>query len=79
MNDEPLIRLRPRKSKHGPNEDPQKYTGILRSMSGVCLAKISFALENLRFPTTATGNRDFNRSRNASGTPGIRPGRNLSG
>jgi len=32
MNDEPIIRLRPRKSKHGPNENPRKYTGILRSM-----------------------------------------------
>src|SRR6202045_574802 len=32
MNDEPLIRLRPRKSKHGPNENPRRYTGILRSM-----------------------------------------------
>jgi hypothetical protein len=32
MNDEPLIRLRPRKSKHGPNENPRKYMGILRSM-----------------------------------------------
>src|SRR5258706_7399312 len=32
MNDEPLIRLRPRKSKHSPNENPRKYTGVLRSM-----------------------------------------------
>src|SRR5258708_25184486 len=32
MNDEPLIRLRPRKSRHDPNENPRKYTGILRSM-----------------------------------------------
>src|SRR5229473_6762604 len=32
MNDEPLIRLRPRKSKHGTNENPRKYTGVLRSM-----------------------------------------------
>src|SRR6266481_5358999 len=32
MNDEPLIRLQPRKSKHGPNENPRKYTGVLRSM-----------------------------------------------
>jgi type IV secretory pathway VirD2 relaxase len=32
MNDEPVIRLRPRKSKHGPNENPRKYTGVLRSM-----------------------------------------------
>src|SRR5256885_1328747 len=32
MNDELLIRLRPRKSKHGPNENPRKYTGVLRSM-----------------------------------------------
>src|SRR5437016_4870379 len=26
MNDEPIIRLRPRKSKHGSNENPRKYT-----------------------------------------------------
>src|SRR6266446_8296584 len=32
MDDEPLIRLRPRKSKHGLNENPRKYMGILRSM-----------------------------------------------
>jgi type IV secretory pathway VirD2 relaxase len=32
MNDEPIIRLRPRKSKHNPNENPRKYTGVLRSM-----------------------------------------------
>src|ERR1700720_2905790 len=32
MNDEPLIRLRPRKSNHGPNENPRKHTGVLRSM-----------------------------------------------
>ena len=28
----PLIRLRPRRSRHGPNENPRKYTGVLRSM-----------------------------------------------
>src|SRR6266513_209336 len=32
MNDESIIRLRPRKSKHGPNDNPRKYTGVLRSM-----------------------------------------------
>jgi type IV secretory pathway VirD2 relaxase len=32
MNDEPIIRLRPSKSKHGPNENPRKVTGILRSI-----------------------------------------------
>jgi hypothetical protein len=32
MNDELLIRLRLGKSKAGPNENPRKYTGILRSM-----------------------------------------------
>src|SRR5882762_6750124 len=32
MNDEPIIRLRPRKSKHGPNDNPRKYVGVLRSM-----------------------------------------------
>jgi hypothetical protein len=31
MNDEPVIRLRPRKSKDGPNENPLKSAGILRS------------------------------------------------
>jgi len=32
MNDEPLICSRPRKSKHGPNYNPRKYTGVGRSM-----------------------------------------------
>src|SRR5580692_4741803 len=32
MTDPSPIRLRPRKSKHGPNENPRKYTGVLRSM-----------------------------------------------
>src|SRR6516165_714040 len=32
MNDEPIIRLEPRRSNHGPNENPRKYAGILRSM-----------------------------------------------
>src|SRR5260370_34444424 len=32
MNDEPPIRLRPRKSKNSPNDNPRKYTGVLRSM-----------------------------------------------
>src|SRR6266852_2184134 len=32
MIEEPPVRLRPRKSKHSPNDDPRKYTGVLRSM-----------------------------------------------
>src|SRR6202163_4344340 len=32
MNDERPVRLRPRKSKHGPNDNPRKYMGVLRSM-----------------------------------------------
>jgi type IV secretory pathway VirD2 relaxase len=32
MTDEPIIRLRPRKSKHDPNENPRRVTGVLRSM-----------------------------------------------
>src|SRR6267143_4606299 len=32
MNDEQPIRLEPRKSKHGTDENPRKYTGVLRSM-----------------------------------------------
>src|ERR1700721_41626 len=32
MNDEPPVRLRPRKSKNNPNDNPRKYTGVLRSM-----------------------------------------------
>jgi hypothetical protein len=31
MNDEPVIRFRPRKSKDGPSENPLKSAGILRS------------------------------------------------
>src|ERR1700676_2785216 len=29
MNDEPPVRLRPRKSKHGPNDNPPKSVGVL--------------------------------------------------
>src|SRR6267154_6037699 len=32
MNDEPPVRLRPRKSKHGPNDNPRRYIGVLRAM-----------------------------------------------
>src|SRR5882762_3886567 len=32
MNDEQPIRLEPRKSKHGTDENPRNYTGVLRSM-----------------------------------------------
>src|SRR6202158_2572989 len=32
MTDPSPIRLRPRKSKHGPNENPRKYVGGLRSV-----------------------------------------------
>src|SRR5258708_36716379 len=32
MNDEPPVRLRPRKAKPGPNDNPRKYIGVLRSM-----------------------------------------------
>src|SRR5260370_41260384 len=32
MNDEQQVRLRPRKSKHGPNENPRKYARAFRAM-----------------------------------------------
>src|ERR1700674_3391344 len=32
MNDEPQVRLRPRKSKHGPNENPRRYARAFRAM-----------------------------------------------
>src|SRR5258708_16705459 len=32
MNEEPTVRVRPRKSKHGPNDNPRKYIGVLRAM-----------------------------------------------
>src|ERR1700726_2503015 len=32
MNDEPPVRLRPRKSKHGPSDNPRNYIGVLRAM-----------------------------------------------
>jgi hypothetical protein len=38
MNDEPLIRMRPRKSKHETNENPRNYTRVLRSSFDTQLA-----------------------------------------
>jgi type IV secretory pathway VirD2 relaxase len=32
MIDEPPVQLRPRESKHSPNDNPRKYTGVFRSM-----------------------------------------------
>jgi hypothetical protein len=32
VSDEPQLRLRPKRSKHGPNENPRTHTGVLRSM-----------------------------------------------
>jgi len=46
MNDEPLIRLRPRNPKHGPNESPRKYTGVMIGASMHLLTK--FKLELMR-------------------------------
>src|SRR6267378_2285890 len=63
MNDEPLIRLRPRKSKHGPNENPRKYTGVLRSM--LRLVQMSRRGQGKRGTDRAGGNarkpRTFNQ------------------
>src|SRR5712664_2556942 len=63
MNEEPLIRLRPRKSKHGPNENPRKYTGVLRSM--LRLVQMSKRGKKTRGTHSASGNgraqRTFNQ------------------
>ncbi len=63
MNDEPLIRLRPRKSKHGPNENPRKYTGVLRSM--LRIVQMSKRGQKTRGTHSAGGNvraqRTFNQ------------------
>src|SRR6267143_4754131 len=63
MNDGPLIRLRPRKSKHGPNENPRKYTGVLRSM--LRLVQMSRRGQGKRGTDRAGGNarkpRTFNQ------------------
>ncbi len=63
MNDEPLIRLRPRKSKHGPNENPRRYTGVLRSM--LRLVQMSKRGQKTRGTQGAGGNarsyRTFNQ------------------
>jgi type IV secretory pathway VirD2 relaxase len=53
MNDEPIIRLRPRKSKHGPNDNPRKYTGILRSM--LRIVQMSNRGQKTRSPHSAGG------------------------
>jgi len=63
MNDEPIIRLRPRKSKHGPNENPRKYVGVLRSM--LRLVQMSKRGRKTRGTQGASGNsrayRTFNQ------------------
>src|SRR5258708_24182923 len=63
MNDEPLIRLRPRKSKHGPNENPRKYAGVLRCM--LRLVKMSKRGQKARGTHSAGGGarapRTFNQ------------------
>jgi len=49
MNDEPLIRLRPRNPKHGPNESPRKYTGVMIGASMHLLTKFQIGVnEKLR-------------------------------
>src|SRR5882672_8353585 len=62
MNDEPIIRLQPRKSKHGPNENPRKYTGILRSM--LRLVQMSKRGKKARGTQGAGGNASANRTFN---------------
>jgi hypothetical protein len=63
MNDEPIIRLRPRKSKHGPNENPRRYTGALQSM--LRLVQMSKRGQKTRGTHTPGGSarvqRTFNR------------------
>jgi type IV secretory pathway VirD2 relaxase len=62
MNDEPIIRLRPRKSKHGPNDNPRKYTGVLRSM--LRLVQMSKRGKKARGTQGAGGNARANRTFN---------------
>src|SRR6267378_8300203 len=53
MNDPPPIRLRPRKSKHGPNENPRKYVGGLRSV--LRLVQMSKRAEEIHSATREGG------------------------
>jgi type IV secretory pathway VirD2 relaxase len=62
MNDEPIIRLRPRKSKHGPNENPRKYAGVLRSM--LRLVQMSKRGRKTRGTQGASGNSRASRTFN---------------
>ena len=62
MNDEPIIRLRPRKSKHGPNDNPRKYTGVLRSM--LRLVQMSKRGKKAQGTQGAGGNASANRTFN---------------
>src|SRR5882672_2441028 len=62
MNDEPIIRLRPRKSKHGPNENPRKHAGVLRSM--LRLVQMSKRGKKARGTQGAGGNARANRTFN---------------
>src|SRR6266576_1898479 len=63
MNDEPIIRLEPRRSRHGPNENPRKYMGILRSM--LRIVKMSKRGQKTRGRNSAGGSvpayRTFNQ------------------
>src|SRR5258708_35400219 len=62
MNDEPLIRLRPRKSRHDPNENPRKYTGILRSMLRlVQMSKRGHKSHGTHRPGGGRSSRTFNQ------------------
>src|SRR5216684_2443220 len=78
MNDEQPIRLEPRKSKHGTNENPRKYTGVLRSM--IRLVQMSkrgqkargthSAAENARAPRTFNQRIAVRVSYSANKNPG---------
>src|SRR5229473_411990 len=63
MNDPPPIRLRPRKSKHAPNENPRKYVGGLRSV--LRLVQMSKRGEEIH-SATREGGRAENPQRSTS-------------
>src|SRR4029077_16723371 len=65
MNDEPIIRLRPRKSKHGPNDNPRNYTGVLRSM--LRIVQMSKRGKKGRGTQGAGGDTSANRTFNQRG------------
>jgi|SRR5579885_300462 len=60
-NEEPPIRLRPRRSKRNPNDDPRRYAGVLGSV--LRFAQMTNRARRRRRQSPSESNRQFRSSR----------------